>query len=181
MIRPHDRRSVWRVGPESTWTTVLPVAFIIVSLVSLAVLPILVERRTAEMRREITGLAEPARRTANQMQLDLAAELDKIIAYQVTRQQQYRDQYEHLLLAQQKSAALLRNYAPQLSPEAGGRLKELIEMSNRWHALVRKGGFLAPMPIGRHIRRTVSLALPVMISRALRSVFSISARALASA
>jgi signal transduction histidine kinase len=146
MIRPHDRRSVWRVGPESTWTTVLPVAFIIISLVSLAVLPILVERRTAEMRREITGLAEPARRTANQMQLDLSAELDKIIAYQVTRQQQYRDQYEHLLLEQQKSAALLRNYAPQLSAEAGGRLKELIEMSNKWHALVRKGGFLAPMP-----------------------------------
>ena len=27
-----DRRSIWRVGPESTWTTILPVVFIIVSL-----------------------------------------------------------------------------------------------------------------------------------------------------
>src|SRR5260221_448163 len=37
--RKQERRSIWRVGPESTRTTVLPVAFIIISLVSLAALP----------------------------------------------------------------------------------------------------------------------------------------------
>jgi signal transduction histidine kinase len=146
MNPPRDRRSVWRVGPRSTWTTVLPVAFIIVSLVSLAVLPIVVEKRTAEMRREITSVAEPARRMANQLQLDLAAELDKIIAFQVTHQEQYRDQYEQLLHEQQQSADRLRQYAPQLSPEAGRAFKELITNSNKWHSLERRGGFLAPMP-----------------------------------
>jgi len=85
MIPPRERRSIWRIGPESSWTTVLPVAFIIISLVSLVVLPIVVEKRTAQMRSEITRAAEPARRTANRMQMDLAAELDKIIPYQVTR------------------------------------------------------------------------------------------------
>jgi len=71
--RPHERRSIWRVGPESTWTTVLPVAFIIASLISLVILPIVVAKHTARMRDEITSLAEPARRTANEVQMDVAS------------------------------------------------------------------------------------------------------------
>src|SRR3954447_1860594 len=86
-----ERRSIWRVGPESTWTTVLPVAFIIVSLISLVILPLVVSSYTAKMRREISPIAEPARRAANQVQVDLSAELDNIIAFQVTGQAQYRD------------------------------------------------------------------------------------------
>src|SRR5258708_29799451 len=146
MIPSRERRSIWRIGPESSWTTVLPVAFIIISLVSLVVLPIVVEKRTAQMRREITRAAEPARRTANRMQMDLSAELDKIIAYQVTRQQQYRNQYQQLLREQQQSAEMLRHYTPQLSSDASKQLGNLIDTSNQWHAVVRVGGFLAPMP-----------------------------------
>src|SRR5437868_12424363 len=92
-----NRRSFLRVGPQSTWTTVLPVAFIIVSLLSLVVLPIVVSNRTSRMRSEISRVAEPARREANQIQVDLSAELDKIIAYQVTGQEQYRGAYFHLV------------------------------------------------------------------------------------
>ncbi|MEO6260449.1 MAG: hypothetical protein ABIP63_08860, partial [Thermoanaerobaculia bacterium] len=81
-----ERRSILRVGPKSTWTTVLPVAFIIISLLSLAVLPIAVSRRTKKMRSEISAIAEPARREANEIQMDLWGELDKVIAFQVTGQ-----------------------------------------------------------------------------------------------
>src|ERR1700682_2619136 len=94
---PGNRRSLWRVGPESTWTTVLPVAFIIVSLVSLVLLPIIGEKQTAQKQQEISRDGEPARRTANQMQMDLAAEIDKIIAFQVTGQRQYQVEYARLL------------------------------------------------------------------------------------
>jgi hypothetical protein len=47
------RRSIWRVGPQSTWTTVLPVVFIIVSLLSMVILPLVVRNKTAKMRNEI--------------------------------------------------------------------------------------------------------------------------------
>src|SRR5258708_31631949 len=104
------------------------------------------EQRPVQMRREITRAAEPARRTANRMQMDLSAELDKIIAYQVTRQQQYRNQYQQLLREQQQSAEMLRHYTPQLSSDASKQLGNLIDTSNQWHAGVRPGGFLAPMP-----------------------------------
>src|SRR5213079_1207803 len=84
-----ERRSIWRVGPKSTWTTVVPVVFIIASLLSLVVLPIVFSAHTARMREEITRVAEPARRAANEIQMDLTAELDKIIAFQVTGQAQF--------------------------------------------------------------------------------------------
>ena len=63
-----ERRSIWRVGPEQTWATVLPVAFIIISLLSLVLLPIVVSSRTTRMRNEIFAIAEPARREANEIQ-----------------------------------------------------------------------------------------------------------------
>src|SRR5438477_10105927 len=76
-----ERRSIWRIDPDSKWTTVLPVAFIIISLLSLLILPIVVATRTARMRREIMSIAEPARAAANQIQMDLSAELDKVISF----------------------------------------------------------------------------------------------------
>jgi signal transduction histidine kinase len=134
------------VGPESTWTTVLPVAFIIVSLVSLVLLPIVVEKRTAQMRQEIAKAAEPARRTANQMQMDLAAELDKIIAFQVTGQRQYQVAYQALLVDEQNLSKQLRSFVPHLSEDVGRNLGAFLAQSNQWHAAVRDGGLIAPMP-----------------------------------
>lgn len=144
--RLQERRSIWRVGPDSTWTTVLPVAFIIISLVSLAVLPIVSEKRTSYIRREITTAAEPARRTANMLQVDVAAELDKIIAFQVTNQGQYRADYQQLVAANRRSLEQLRRYAPHLSPEVGRELETLQEKSNAWYAAVNEAHFLTKQP-----------------------------------
>src|SRR5581483_487071 len=101
-----ERRSIWRVGPESTWTTVLPVIFVIASLVALAVLPVLVGQHTGQMRDQITRIAEPSRRAANEIQVGLSSELDKVIAYQVTGEAQYRDDYRKILDQQMRDYAV---------------------------------------------------------------------------
>ena len=129
-----ERRSIWRVGPESTWTTVLPVAFIIVSLLSLVVLPLVVANHTAKMRTEISRLAEPARRAANQMQVDLSAELDDIISYQVTGQPQYRESYQQHLMLQHQSRERLAKLTPLLDSDIDKALNALIAASEEWHA-----------------------------------------------
>ena len=131
-----DRRSIWRVGPESTWTTVLPVAFIIVSLISLVILPLVVANHTAKMRTEITRLAEPARRSANQMQVDLSAELDNIISFQVTGQAQYRDAYQQHVMLQHQSRERLAKLTPLLDTDIDKSLNTLITASEEWHAAV---------------------------------------------
>jgi len=137
-----ERRSIWRVDPDSTWTTVLPVVFIIASLVSLASLPVVVGSHTARMRNEITRLAEPARRAANEIQLDLSAELDKVIAFQVTGQPQFRDEYRSLLSQQVHDYEVLRSAGPQLGDEVNRNLVTLIGETQRWHAGVTNGEFL---------------------------------------
>lgn len=138
----YERRSIWRVGPESTWTTVLPVAFIIASLISLVILPIVVANHTARMRDEITRLAEPARRTANEVQLDVSSELDKILAYQVTGQRQYRDSFIALINEESRDYRELGRLAPQLNPEVNKELEALIARTNAWHVGVKNGEFL---------------------------------------
>jgi signal transduction histidine kinase len=138
-----ERRSVWRVGPESTWTTVVPVVFIIVSLLSLAVLPVIVANKTSKMREEITRIAEPARQAANYIQMDLSAEVDKLIAYQVTGQLNYRREYYALVERQETNRRKLEQLLPKLDEELGQDLTTLFGHTSQWHNGVARGEFLA--------------------------------------
>lgn len=142
-----ERRSIWRVGPESTWTTIVPVVFIIVSLLSLVILPIVVARKTAQARQEISSIAEPARRAANQIQMDLAAELDKIIAWQVTGQENYRRDYFERVQRQEASRQRLMKLLPSLDDELNKDLTALFVQSSQWHnAVVRRELMVRQMP-----------------------------------
>lgn len=139
----HDRRSIWRIGPESTWTTVLPVVFIIASLLSLVILPVVVRSRTAQMRHEIQRVAEPARRAANQMQMEISSELDKIIAYQVTGQQNYRKEYYEVVHREEANRKAVSALLPHLGDDLKGDLTTLFVETSRWHNDVARGEFLS--------------------------------------
>ncbi len=139
----NERRSIWRVGPESTWTTVVPVVFIIVSLLSLALLPVVVATKTSRMRQEITRVAEPARQAANYIQMDLSAEVDKLIAYQVTGQVNYKREYYGLVERQEMNRRKLAQLLPQLDEELGQDLTALFMQTSRWHHGVARGEFIS--------------------------------------
>jgi len=138
-----ERRSVWRVGPESTWTTVVPVVFIIVSLVSLVLLPVIVSRKTERMRGEISSISEPARRAANQMQMDLSAELDKVIAWQVTGQDNYRRDYFALVQREEENRKVLERMIPALGGQLRKDLTGLFVHTSQWHGAVSRGELMA--------------------------------------
>jgi signal transduction histidine kinase len=138
-----ERRSIWRVGPESTWTTILPVVFIILSLISLAILPVVVSRKTATMREEIARVAEPARRAANEIQMNLSAELTQIVSYQVTGQSQYRRSYYESVQAQDANRDELAELLPALNEELGEELTSLFVQTARWHESVASGEFVS--------------------------------------
>ena len=117
--------------------------FIIVSLLSLVLLPLIVARKTARMRDEIRTVAEPARRAANTIQMDLAAEVDKLIAYQVTGQGQYRRAYFEAVDAQELNRRILARLLPSLDEELERDLKALFVQTSRWHASVQRGEFVS--------------------------------------
>lgn len=138
-----NRRSIWRVGPQSTWTTVVPVLFIIVSLLSMVILPLVVRSKTARMRNDIFSVAQPAGRVANQLQIDLSGELDKIIAYQFTEQKQYAVKFYELVESEESSRARLNRLLPRLkNDEVGAELTKVFVQSSAWHDAVRRGEFL---------------------------------------
>jgi signal transduction histidine kinase len=111
-------------------------------LVSLASLPVIVGSHTSRMRNEITRMADPARHAANEIQLNLSAELDKVIAFQVTGQPQFSDDYRNLLDQQVRDYQILRTNGPQLGEEVNRDLITLISETQRWHAGVTTGEFL---------------------------------------
>jgi len=152
--RREERRSIWRVGPESTWTTVLPVAFIIASLLSLVLLPIIVSNHTRRMRDEIKRLSQPAHQAANRMQIDLSKELDNVIAFQVTGQSQYRDAYERLVKDQENNRKTLAKLAPTLGSDVTTGLAGLVTQTEEWHEGVVSGEFLVrQLPEGVFLSR----------------------------
>lgn len=120
----------------------VPVVFIIVSLLSLVVLPVVVANKTAKMREEITSIAEPARRAANEIQTGLSGELDKIIAYQVTGQEQYRVDFYSLVQQQETSRRSLTILLPALDDDLERELNALFIQTSRWHSAVVNGEFL---------------------------------------
>ncbi|HEX3107642.1 MAG TPA: GAF domain-containing sensor histidine kinase [Thermoanaerobaculia bacterium] len=119
----------------------MPVAFIIISLLSLVILPLIVSNHTATMRREITRVADPARRGVNQIQVDLSSELDKIIAFQVTGQEQYRRDYEAFYAHEEQNRKLLQKLAPALGSDISDSLNDFFVASAQWHAAVRQQEF----------------------------------------
>jgi len=121
---------------------VLPVAFIIISLLSLVVLPIVQSNHTRQVRSEITAIAEPARRSANTIQTDLSSELDKIIAYQVTGQTQYRTEYLRLLAEQQKEAKSLASLTSSLGGTVHKDYATMLNATMRWHRAVTSAGMI---------------------------------------
>jgi signal transduction histidine kinase len=121
----------------------VPVVFIIASLLSLVILPLVFSTRTARMRDEIRQVAEPARRAANEIQMGLSAELDKIIAVQVTGQRQYQDQYLALIEQQRRNYTTLRGLGPKLGTDVGQHLTALVKEGSEWHTFVESGEFVA--------------------------------------
>jgi signal transduction histidine kinase len=118
----------------------LPVVFIIASLLSLVILPLVVRNNTARMRAEISSLAEPSRRAANQLQVDLAGELDQIIAYQFTGQGQYRTAFYKLVEREEAKRRELMTLLPRLkNDDLGADLTKVFVQSSRWHDAVRRG------------------------------------------
>jgi Osmosensitive K+ channel histidine kinase len=138
-----ERRSIWRVGPESSWTTVVPVVFIIASLLTLVLLPVFFGRRTAQMRDEIAEVAEPSRRAANEIRTALSTELDKIIAWQAIGQQSFRIEYQNLHVDQQRRYDVLRSLGPKLGTDVLKNLGLLVTETDAWHAEVASNELLS--------------------------------------
>jgi signal transduction histidine kinase len=71
--------------------------------------------------------------------MDLTAELDKLIAWQVTGQEQYRREYLELVERQEVNRRALARVLPALDEDLHSDLTVLFVQTSRWHDAVRRG------------------------------------------
>lgn len=131
-----------RLGRIGAWSAYVPLALVVLSLVTLAVVPALGFRRTWTVRQQTEALTEPARTAVTEVHLALAIEGDAVNDFlrtgDTTSGQRYRRYAERLggMLAR------LDSVAPLLEPEVVERLGALRTATAEWHraadSLVRR-------------------------------------------
>ncbi|HUO85085.1 MAG TPA: histidine kinase dimerization/phospho-acceptor domain-containing protein, partial [Thermoanaerobaculia bacterium] len=134
----------------SRWRRVLPVVFVVASLLALGLLPLISSRRAGAIQREIEHVAEPARSLADQIQLALLREQALIVAFQVTEQSQYRDRAHQMSAARQKAYAELDPLVSRIGEEPRLHLQRLRDCTANWERSVVEGELLArdlPPPV----------------------------------
>gem|GEM_PF-458146 len=146
-------------GPKKTanmtrdgrsWRRILPLTFILSSLVALVVLPIWTKRRTDAMRHEISATIEPASKIADDIQTILSTELSLIISYQVTEQGHFAALYRQASREEEMASEKLQPTVRSLGGDVAGRFQEAEAAVKRWHAAVQEGELVSrtlPSPV----------------------------------
>jgi signal transduction histidine kinase len=118
----------------------MPLAFVILTLVALVVLPILGDRYTEPHRTQVRELTEPGRTLVSQIQLALAIEGSVLHDYLENREDSLVDRYRQAAAQEQIAYTQLAPIAATLGGAVQDRYAELRKLEHEWHAEVE--GFL---------------------------------------
>ncbi len=107
-------------------TALLPLALVLVSLLSLALLPMITMRSTQELRKRIAKVAEPSRSLVIQVQNALALESASARAYLLTGDRSSMEDRARAAADRERALLRLVPLARRLGPDASARLDELV-------------------------------------------------------
>jgi len=117
----------------TSWRAWLPVGLVIVTLVALLAVPILVSRRAAAIREEVTEVSDPARLLVNQVELSVARAAAAIRGYIIGGDRTHLEQYRAARAQEARVLASLRPLAERLGPASRGQLPRLEALLAQWH------------------------------------------------
>lgn len=117
------------------WRSWLPLAFVVLSLVALVVLPYLFQRRINELRGFITGVLDPADDAVDEVRLTVALEAATLRMLLLNGDTVYRERYNAVRREEQAALARVEALVPRVGSEAVRRLAELEAAMARRHAL----------------------------------------------
>jgi len=123
-------------GPGGWWA----IAFVVGSLLVLALVPVILGRRTEAAQKQTVEVLEPARVLATRLALIQARQMSRFQAFLLTGDATYERPYQEAHLAANDSTARLRELIEQMrvdSPQVKLRLRaqlaNLSTLSNRWY------------------------------------------------
>lgn len=110
-------------------------AFLALTLVALAVVPIFVDRRVSEVESEITGVLEPGREIGSDLTLLLARQMYRFQSFLLTGDEGFRQRYEQGVQEEEALYDDLRALADRMDLDVRERLAALYSASTRWHVI----------------------------------------------
>ncbi|MDQ3950924.1 MAG: hypothetical protein M3282_11345, partial [Gemmatimonadota bacterium] len=127
-----------RVVRGTGWTANAPLAFVLLALVALATLPVLNERRTAPLNRELRDVLEPGRGLVTQIHVALAIEGAAIRDYEESGDTVFLTKYLQAHAEGEAAYEQLSKLAGRLGPEVQHRFGDLRDLERRWDAAIRQ-------------------------------------------
>ena len=130
-----ERRSLWSARElASTWRTWLPFAFVIFSLLTVLLTPILLERRIRGLREDVSQVIEPARTTVRQLQIGFARQASVIRSFLLQRDQRFLRQFAALRTDERQAFQLLDSLTAGLDPAIEADVRALHSLAEAWAA-----------------------------------------------
>jgi signal transduction histidine kinase/CHASE3 domain sensor protein len=148
------------------WATRVPFLLVLFSLLALAAIPLLIQRRIELARQEIIATAEPALRLVDRIQLALALEVSAVRGYLLTGDDRFIERYRRAVADEAHAFARLAPLARRLGPAFQAGTAELRTLGIRWTApadsllagLIPPQRFVARMPAEQAILEARALA-----------------------
>ncbi|MBA3969224.1 MAG: HAMP domain-containing histidine kinase [Gemmatimonadetes bacterium] len=119
---------------KSSWTTLLPLVAVIGALVALVLVFVQVERRTRELREELSEIAEPAGTHVYDLQRIYALQISVKRGFLLTGETSLLDRYQELRDDEERAYMQLAPLIQHLGPDAEVLFAELRTQAPRWHA-----------------------------------------------
>ncbi|MFW6080171.1 MAG: PAS domain S-box protein, partial [Gemmatimonadota bacterium] len=145
-MRPHrdqptERRAsaLDNITRGRTW---VPLAFVLLSLVALVIIPTTLEQSVTERRDHVTEVIEPLRALTGRIRVAHARQFEYIVGYHLTGRSRFRELYEASVERQRRSMARLRRLAAAGGPRIAGRVAILLDRLDRWHRTVESEDLL---------------------------------------
>ena len=123
-------------------TALLPLAFVILSLALLVVVPILTGRRTEALQEQIENVAEPALDEVDNIQLQLALQMSALRGFLVTGQEPFLERYRLAWAEERRAFARLYPLVARLGADVLDRFVELRTLDSRWHTRIAEAEIL---------------------------------------
>ena len=130
------------LAPE--WATRGLLAFIVLSLAALIVIPWATARHLQPIQHEMNQLADPGRGLVTRLHLYIAQERDALNDYIDERDSLSHHRFENAARGTREANAELAPIVGDLGPEPRRRMEALVELEERWHQSVDSGVWNRP-------------------------------------
>jgi signal transduction histidine kinase len=136
-----------RVVRGRGWATHLPLAFVMLALVTLVTLPVLGERQARPLNSELREVVEPARVLVTQIHVSLAIEGSAFHDFLDTRDSSLLRRYQEEYAKELKAYEQLEHLVGRLGDSVQARLRDVQTLERGWHGMVAR--ILRSQALGR--------------------------------